>query len=129
MIGILLVTHEALGASLARCAEHILGGMQEQLEYIGVLPLEDTQQVRVRARAALQRLEQGSGVVVLTDIVGATPCNVVSTLIDPGRVEAIAGVNLPMLLRALTYRHGGLSELCAKARDGGVSGIVSVPPC
>ncbi len=129
MIGILLVTHESLGASLARCAEHILGAMPAQLECIGVLPKDDPAQVRLRARDALQRLDQGDGVMVFTDVAGATPCNVAATLIAPGRIEAIAGVNLPMLMRALTYRQGSLGDLSEKARIGGVAGIVSVPAC
>jgi PTS system ascorbate-specific IIA component len=129
VIGILLVTHENLGASLARCAEHILGAMPSQLASIAVLSGDDAVLVEQRARLMLRSLDQGDGVLVFTDIVGATPYNATIRLMEPGHIEGLAGVNLPMLMRALTYRNTALADVLEKASSGAIAGIVRVPPC
>ena len=74
----------------------------------------------------LTRLDSGEGVLVLTDVFGATPANLALKLLQPGRVEGLAGVNLPMLLRALTYRDKGMETLLMRARDGGRDGIINM---
>jgi PTS system mannose-specific IIA component len=85
---------------------------------------DDPEAILARGRAALRELDTGSGVLVLTDIYGATPCNIASRLLEPGRVEGVSGVSLPMLLRVLTYCGGGLESLVEKARSGGTEGVV-----
>ena len=85
-----------------------------------------------RARAKVVELDQGEGVLVLTDVYGATPCNTVCKVIASNSVEAIAGVNLPMLLKALTYREQGMAKLLEKAVSGGQAGIINIhsePTC
>jgi PTS system ascorbate-specific IIA component len=69
-------------------------------------------------------MDEGNGVLILSDIYGATPCNIVSKLLIPGKVEGVSGVNLPMLVRALTYRNGDLSKLVEKALSGGREGVM-----
>jgi PTS system ascorbate-specific IIA component len=76
------------------------------------------------AQQMIKELDQGQGVLILSDIYGATPCNIVCKLLEPGRVEGIAGVNLPMLVRALTYRHEKLETLVEKALSGGREGVI-----
>jgi PTS system ascorbate-specific IIA component len=70
-------------------------------------------------------LDEGDGVLILSDIYGATPCNIVSKLVKQNSVEGIAGVNLPMLVRALTYRNGDLAKLAEKALSGGQEGVIN----
>jgi PTS system ascorbate-specific IIA component len=77
-----------------------------------------------RARAAVAKLDTGEGVLVFSDIFGATPCNLVGKLIQPGHVEAVAGVNLPMLVRAFTYRARGMDTMIKKAVSGGCEGVL-----
>jgi PTS system ascorbate-specific IIA component len=72
----------------------------------------------------VRQLDQGDGVLVLTDIYGATPGNIALRLLEPGRVEGVSGVNLPMLIRALTYREQGLALAVEKALSGGTEGVV-----
>jgi PTS system ascorbate-specific IIA component len=74
------------------------------------------------------RLEQGDGVVVLTDMYGGTPSNIASRLIDPGKVEAVAGVSLPMLVRALSYSSQPLEIVVSKAITGGLEGVLYILP-
>ena len=72
----------------------------------------------------MRQLDEGDGVLVLTDMYGATPGNIALKLLEPGRVEGVAGVNLPMLVRALTYREQGLAVVVEKALSGGVEGVM-----
>lgn len=124
MIGVLILTHDGLGAALVASATHMLGRTPDNLRAIGVTGTDNPEAILERVRTALQELDSGDGVLVLTDIYGATPCNVASRLLRRGRVEGVSGVNLPMLLRVLTYSGSGLEALVDKARSGGTEGVV-----
>lgn len=127
MIGILIVAHETLGECLIRCATHVLGGPPPHLMHIGIKPQDDPQAIVPEARRLVQSLDSGAGVLVLTDIYGATPCNIACQLLVPGRVEGVAGASLPMLMRALTYRNEPLEALVLRAVSGGRDGVTRMP--
>ena len=78
------------------------------------------------AREMLALVDKGDGVLILTDIFGASPSNLALKLLERGRVEGLTGVNMPMLLRALTYRDKGMETLLVRARDGGRDGIINM---
>jgi PTS system ascorbate-specific IIA component len=127
MVGILIIAHGTLGESLIQCASHVFGGTPPRLQQLGVTGRDDPSAIIQQAREAIARLDDGTGVLVLTDIYGATPSNLACRLLDPGRVECVAGVNLPMLVRALTYRNNEpLEKLAEKASSGGREGVVHV---
>lgn len=126
MIGIFLITHGSLGESLIQCACHVLNKRPPQIAQLGVSAQDDPLDVLPVAEQMVSLVDLGDGVAVLTDIYGATPCNVASKLIRAGRVEVIAGVNLPMLLRALTYRDRDMTTLIQRAISGGCDGVVHV---
>jgi PTS system mannose-specific IIA component len=128
MVGILIITHGTLGESLLHCASHILGSRPRQLAQIGITPQDDPQLVVPHALRLVRSLDDGGGVVIFTDIFGGTPSNITRRLLIPGKVEGVAGVNLPMLIRALTYRAEPLATVIEKALSGGLEGIVHVPP-
>lgn len=127
MVGILIIAHGTFGASLLQCAHHVLGS-QPRLQQMSVTIQDDPGQVFARAQELVQQLDAGDGVLVLTDLYGATPSNIAGRLLVAGRVEGIAGVNLPMLVRALTYRNEPLRTVVAKAMSGGVEGVFKMPP-
>jgi len=127
MIGILVVTHENLGEHLIRCAIHIIGENPERLMHLGVFIEDDPNDVLIAMREKVQQLDTGSGVLILSDIFGATPCNIATRLTEPGKIIGIAGVNLPMLVRALTYRHETLPAVIEKALEGGKKGVMVIP--
>lgn len=131
MIGILVVTHEDLGAHLIRCACHVIGMHPPQLGYLSVFIENKPEAILTEGRRLIQQLDSGDGVVILSDMLGATPCNVASRLVQPGKVECIAGVNLPMLVRVLTYRHESLSAVVEKGLSGGQRGVIKIEaePC
>lgn len=126
MIPLFIVAHGNLGESLIQCAAHVLGHTPDALESINLSASEDPNEMLALAQARLEAANQSEGLLLLTDIYGATPCNTVCRLLEPGRVEAVAGVNLPMLLKALTYRGLPLEALKSKAVEGGMGGVVSV---
>ena len=128
MVGILIVAHGTLGESLIHCASHVMGTRPPQLMQIGVTVHDDPAQILPQALRLVKKLDQGSGVLVLTDVYGATPGNIAARLLIPGRIEGVAGVNLPMLVRALTYRSEPLKTVVAKAMSGGIEGVFRMPP-
>src|SRR3974390_1643942 len=110
MIGILIVSHGAFGESLIHSASHVLGRRPVSLRQLGVTVHDDPESLLPVAEDLIRYLDQGQGVLVLTDIYGATPSNIATKLLKPGKVAGIAGVNLPMLIRALTYREEPLES-------------------
>ena len=128
MIGILIIAHGTLGESLIHCASHVLNKRPPRLKQLGVTAQDDPLLLLPQARALVKELDDGSGVLIMSDMYGGSPSNIAAKLLMPGRVEGIAGVNLPMLLRALTYREKPLATLVTKAVSGGCEGVVRIPP-
>lgn len=126
MIGILLITHGSFGEALIQNACHVLNKRPPQLNQLGVSAQDDPLDLLPLARQMLKLVDSGRGVLVLTDIFGASPANLASKLLDPGRVEGLTGVNLPMLLRALTYRDKDMETVLMRARDGGRDGVFNM---
>ena len=124
MIGILIVSHGDIGTSLLTSASQILGGEQKQVATLSVWRADEVDDLVLRARELMESLDSGDGVLVLTDIFGATPGNVVSRLLEDGRIEGVSGASLPMLLRVLTGRNGSLSAAVKRALSGGAEGVV-----
>jgi mannose PTS system EIIA component len=126
MIGILIISHGDLGNSLIHCANHVMGERPEHLMHLGVTIHDDPDVIIPKALELLKQLDRGDGVLILSDICGATPCNIANRLVNPGRVECLSGVNLPMLIRALTYRNEPLESSVEKALSGGKEGVVRI---
>ena len=127
MVGILVITHGSLGESLVQCASHVLNKRPVRLKQLGFTGKDDPLLLLPQARALVKELDDGDGVLILTDMYGGSPSNIAAKLVVPGRVEAVAGVNLPMLIRALTYRDKSLQVIVTKAVSGGCDGVVRVP--
>lgn len=118
MIGILLISHEPLGTALLHCTRHIFGRLPSQLAALDVIPDEDPEVALGAARELLKRINDGTGAIVLTDLYGATPARIAACLAEPNRITVITGVNLPLLVKALTHRRGPLEEVTDKLLDG-----------
>lgn len=126
MIGLFLLTHATYGESLVQCACHVLNQRPAQVVQLGVCAQDDPLDILPLAQGMLTSVDAGDGVLILTDIYGATPANIALKLLQPGRVEGIAGVNLPMLLRALTNRDKGMENLLQRATSGGRDGVLNM---
>jgi PTS system ascorbate-specific IIA component len=126
MIGLLLITHETLGESLIQCACHVLNKRPMQLLQLGVAAGDDPSDLLPLALQMLQLVDTGEGVLVITDIYGATPSNLAAKLLQPGKIEGLTGANLPMLLRAISYRDKDMETLLARATGGGRDGVLNM---
>ena len=120
------MTHAPLGQAFIAACAHVFRGPTERLEAIDVVADQDLGEVQALAAAAIKRLDAGDGVLVITDVKGGTPANCCDSLADAGRVEVIAGISLPMLLRAITYRRDTLDVVVEMALAGAQSGAVRV---
>jgi mannose PTS system EIIA component len=124
-IGLLLITHTHIGDALLDSATHMMGVCPLATEVLPVYPDSDPDALAEEARRRVERLDQGEGVLVLTDIYGSTPSNIAKRLTESSRVRVVAGLNLPMLVRVLNYHRLSLTELAEKALSGGRDGIIS----
>jgi PTS system ascorbate-specific IIA component len=126
MISLLIVAHGNLGECLIGCATHIQGVRPPALDSLDLTACEDPTVMLSRTEDLIRQLDTGDGVLILTDLYGSTPCNAVCKAIRMDGVQAVAGVNLPMLLKCLTYRDQRMDVLLTKAVSGGQAGIFAV---
>ena len=127
-IGILLITHPGVGSSMLHTATRILGYCPLQTKCLEVPAGSDPDAVACQARRQLDKLDQGDGVLILTDLFGSTPSNIAQRLAESNRAAVVAGLNLPMLIRLYNYPADDLSSLSRKVDDGAIRGILRQPP-
>ena len=119
MIGLVLVTHGRLAEEFVVAMEHVVG-KQERIASICIGPEDDMEGRRADIAAAIASVDSGRGVIVLSDLFGGTPSNLAISLMEAGRIEVIAGINLPMLIRLGSARKTmKVTEAVAAARDAG----------
>lgn len=119
MIGMIIVTHGNLAQEFLTAMEHVVGP-QKSVATICIGPHDDMEKHRANIQKAIQNVDAGHGVIILTDLFGGTPSNLAISLLDSGKVEVIAGVNLPMLIRLESARKSmDISEAIAAAKDAG----------
>jgi PTS system ascorbate-specific IIA component len=125
MNGIVVIAHAPLASALRLCVLHVFPDAAGAVVALDVPPNQPTDETLAQARVLALQLGT-EHLLVLTDVFGATPCNVAQRLVDGIHSRLVAGVNLPMLLRAVTYRHESLDMLLSRAMAGGTQGIISV---
>ena len=119
MIGLVLVTHGELATEFVVAMEHVVGP-QQQIETICIGPEDDMEVRRADIAAAVTRVNDGAGVILLTDLFGGTPSNLAISLLKAGEIEVIAGINLPMLIRLESARKVmDVRQAVAAAREAG----------
>ncbi len=124
MIGILVVTHKALGNALIDCVEFISGNRPEALEAVSIDLRENANDLRKKIETAIREVKSDDGVLLLTDMFGGTPSNLSYAFMEEGHVEVISGVNLPMLVKAVGIREEkNLQELAEHIESFGKRSI------
>jgi len=119
MIGMILVTHGHLAEEFVHAMEHVVG-QQRDIATVCIGPHDDMEARRKEIAQAIKRVDSGNGVVILTDLFGGTPSNLAISLLKPGKIEVIAGTNLPMLIRLAGARKDmDIGAAAAAARDAG----------
>lgn len=125
-IGLLIISHDGIGGALLDTASNTLGGCPLPARRLAASRDADPEALLSEARACLAEVDQGEGVLVLTDLFGSTPSNIATRLEAHGRVRIVTGINLPMLIRVLNYPHLDLDSLVEKAVSGGRDGVFAV---
>ena len=125
MNGILIVAHAPLASALRACVLHVFPDSANAVSALDVMPNAPPEESLAQARILMRQLDTPQ-TLVLTDVFGATPCNVAHKLVDGVRSKLIAGVNLPMLLRTVSYRHESLDALVSRAMVGATQGVIQV---
>ena len=119
MIGMVLVTHGRLATEFRAALEHVVG-RQDQLETVTIGPDDDMEQRRKDILAAIQLVDTGAGVVILTDMFGGTPSNLAISVMEGAKVDVVAGINLPMLIKLASVRETApLEQAVVQAQDAG----------
>ena len=126
MIGILIIAHGNLGDSLIQCMTHLLGKRPDGITSLQVTGTDDARSLLPTAQRLVAAVDKGEGVLVITDIFGSTPSNLACKLLIPGRVEGVAGANVPMLVRAVTYRTRGIDVMLKRVVSGGCEGVFHI---
>jgi PTS system ascorbate-specific IIA component len=126
MVSFLLITHAPVGAALREAVAHVFGGAVPRCEAIDVIADESLADIQARACVRIDAMDDGDGVLVLSDLYGASPCNCASRLSQPGRVEVISGVSLPLLIRAINYRTQPLPQLAEQLISSAAQGVVRI---
>jgi PTS system ascorbate-specific IIA component len=131
MVGIVIVAHTPVASAMLGFAEHTFGVLPEGVRAVDIPPYEDTKVSFDRVVKAAYGVNTGNGILILTDVMGATPANVASKLEALGPLSGLntpiivlAGLNLPMLMRCISHRSEGLEDLAHKALQGGQNGIL-----
>jgi mannose PTS system EIIA component len=125
MLGLMIIAHTPLASSLKTVAQHVFPDCTQWLEALDVAPDMSLDVVESQARKMLERV-RGPEVLIFTDVFGATPCNVAQRLADGAHVRVIAGVNVPMLWRALCYLNEPLEAVVMRAMAGATQGVMQV---
>jgi PTS system mannose-specific IIA component len=123
-VALLLITHNDIGSALLKTATIMLEGCPLRVETLSISVNSGRDQMEAEARALAERLDEGDGVLVLTDLFGSTPANVATALKERQRCYVLTGVNLPMLVRVLNYPALSVDEMAEKALSGGREGVL-----
>ncbi len=119
MIGVILVTHGRLGVEFIAALEHVVG-KQTQIKAVSIGPEDDMEKRRAEILAGAKEVDDGQGVVVLTDMFGGTPSNLAISIMEHAQVEVVSGVNLPMLIKLASARQSeSLKDTAAQAQEAG----------
>ena len=124
-VGVLIVTHPGIGSALAHSAQRIMGDSPLKTFCLDIPVDSDVERTEHEISQALASLDAGDGVIILSDIFGATPNNLARKFAAPGHVHIVSGVNLPMLIRLYNYPDTDLPKLCELAAEGGQRGIMT----
>ena len=128
MVGLLIITHDHVGTALYETAAQMLGMCPLMAEVLPVMADSDPDAMVKRGRGLVAKLNQGDGVLILTDMYGSTPSNIAARLAVDHKVLVVSGINLPMLVRIMNYPTLSVTELALKAESGGRDGIFYCVP-
>jgi PTS system ascorbate-specific IIA component len=123
-IGLITITHNAIGANIVDAAESILGPPPMHVTHFTFTGTDCAENVKGELARAVADLDRGDGVLILADLYGSTPCNIARRLAPAHQVRVVSGISLPMVLRVFSYARLDLAQIALRATDGARLGIV-----
>lgn len=128
MIGLMIVTHETVGQANLQLIQHIFGSIPEKIAVVGVRSDDSIEQIHAEVVKNLSSLNYGNGVLILTDIFGATPCNLVRQLLKQDNIILLTGLNAPMLIKALQNfaKFDDVREFAEVVKQAAIAGIMTI---
>ncbi|MFW5969192.1 MAG: PTS sugar transporter subunit IIA [Halofilum sp. (in: g-proteobacteria)] len=127
-VALVTVTHDGIGSAIVEAAESILGTADMAVRHCSFSAGDDVTRFEARVMETVRGADDGHGVLILTDLIGATPCNVARRLALTHNVRVLSGISLPMVLRVFTYADSDLAQLIQRARDGARLGVIECDP-
>ncbi len=127
-VALVTITHNGIGKAIVDAAETILGSQAMTIRHCSFNAGDEVERFERRVRDTVRQADDGDGVLLLTDLVGATPCNIAQRLASTHHVRVLSGINLPMVLRVFTYARADLAQLIQRAGDGARSGVIECGP-
>lgn len=124
MTGIILMTYPDYGANLVSAASHILGKSMDNIGLVQIRHEDTTDEIHEQLVAQINEQQNTDGILVICDIYGATHCNIACKVLEQGKIEMVAGLNLPMLIRAINYINEPVSKLSQLVASGGIESII-----
>ena len=128
MVGYLLVTHGEIGSSLADCVYHIFNKKISRLDCISINPTDDIDKKKIAISQKIKKNNSGDSVIIFTDIIGATPCNILKDFIIKNKVEVLTGVNAAMLIKALSSKNKDLNNIIQDCLEAAEENILQIDP-
>ncbi len=126
MVNLIVIAHAEIANSFITTVEHILSKRVSNLHVLAVKKTEDAESFLIKATTFIKTIAKDGEVLLLSDLFGATPTNIAQKLVEHGKVELITGLNLPMLIRAISYAKLGLKSCIEKALDGATGGVIHI---
>lgn len=127
-VALVTVTHNGIGKAVVDAAESILGSQTMTVHHCSFSAGDDVERFESRVMDTVRKADDGDGVLILTDLIGATPCNVAQRLAPTHRVRVLSGISLPMVLRVFTYARSDMAQLIQRAGDGARVGVIECGP-
>jgi PTS system ascorbate-specific IIA component len=127
-VALVTITHNGIGKAVVDAAESILGGQGMTVQHCSFNAGDDVEGFEGRVIDTVRNSDDGDGVLILTDLIGATPCNIAERLAPTHRVRVLSGISLPMVLRVFTYARSDLAQLIQRAGDGARLGVIECGP-
>lgn len=127
-VALVTITHNGIGTAIVEAAESILGSQAMTVHHCSFNAGDDVARFEHRVMDTVRKADEGDGVLVLTDLIGATPCNIAQRLAPTHHVRVLSGISLPMVLRVFTYARCDLAQLIERAGDGARVGVIECGP-
>lgn len=126
MVAFLLVTHGEIGKSLSESVYQVFNKKQKKIEYVSVNPSDEIQEIKKIIKQKIKLIDKKNGLIIFTDIIGATPSNILKDFSNKINLKIISGVNLAMLIKAISSKENDLNKIASECQESAIENIIEV---